>query len=73
MNFPDWLDAAPGRLTSVAAHERVTLGAVSQWRTEGVPMARMRSVRDFTGGEVSLDEMLAHRESKRASQAQAAA
>ena len=58
MNFPDWLDAAPGRLTSTAAHFGLTSSAVSQWRANGVPLGRMKAVRDLTGGEVTLDEMV---------------
>lgn len=58
MNFAAWLDAERGRLTALAAHFNLTQGAVSQWRTNGVPPARMKAVRDFSKGEVSLDEML---------------
>lgn len=58
MNFPTWLDADRGRLTAVAMHFGLSQSAVSQWRTKGVPPARMKAVRDFTGGAVSLDEML---------------
>ena len=58
MNLPTWLDADRGRLTALAAHFDLTPSAVSQWRTNGVPPARMKAVRDFTGGVVSLDEML---------------
>ena len=58
MNFPNWLDADRGRLTALAAHFGLTQSAVSQWRTNGVPPQRMKAVRDFTGGAVTLDDML---------------
>lgn len=58
MNLPDWLDAERGRLTLLAAHFDLTQSAISQWRVNGVPPGRMKAVRDFSGGLVSLDEML---------------
>lgn len=58
MTFSDWLDADRGRLTALAAHFSLTQSAVSQWRVNGVPRARMKAVRDFSGGAISLDEML---------------
>lgn len=58
MNLSTWLAADRGRLTAMAQHFRLTQSAVSQWRTNGVPPARMKAVRDFTGGMVSLDDML---------------
>jgi len=58
MNLPDWLDGDRGRLTALAEHFGLTLSAVSQWRTNGVPSTRMKAVRDFTDGAVTLDDML---------------
>lgn len=58
MDFSTWLDAESGRLTALAQHFRLTQSAVSQWRTNGVPLNRMKAVRDFTDGAVSLDEMV---------------
>ena len=58
MKFTTWLDSDRGRLTALAAHFGLTQSSVSQWRTNGVPPARMKAVRDFTGSEVTLDEML---------------
>ena len=58
MNLNTWLDEAPGRLTSMAAHFRVTPSAISQWRKNGVPLDRMRVVSDYTGGAVSLEDMV---------------
>lgn len=58
MNISQWLDAETGRNASLAAFFNVTPGAVSQWRTTGVPPKHMKAVRDFTGGDVSLEEML---------------
>jgi DNA-binding transcriptional regulator YdaS (Cro superfamily) len=42
----------------LAQHFGLTQSAVSQWRTNGVPPHRMKAVRDYTGGAVTLDEML---------------
>lgn len=60
MTLIDWLDAKDGRgrLTALAAHFGLTQGAVSQWRGNGVPTHRMKAVRDFTGGAVTLEEMI---------------
>ena len=61
MNFSTWIDAGKGRSAAIAQHFGRTPGAISQWRL-GVPARLMRQVRDFTGGEVTLDEMLEERE-----------
>jgi DNA-binding transcriptional regulator YdaS (Cro superfamily) len=60
MDFISWLDAEEGRgrLTALASHFGLTQSAVSQWRVNGVPPGRMKAVRDFTGGVVTLEEML---------------
>lgn len=58
MRFPTWLDEEPGRLTKMAAHFDVSPSAISQWRANGVPPARMKAVRDFTENLVTLEEML---------------
>ncbi len=58
MDLPTWLDGYRGRLTALAEHFGLTQSAVSQWRTNGVPLHRMKPVREFTDGEVSLDEMV---------------
>jgi len=58
MILSEWLDADRGRLTALAAYFGLTQSAVSQWRANGVPLHRMKAVRDFTSGAVSLDEMV---------------
>lgn len=58
MNFSEWLEAEKGRGAEVAAHFSVTPAAVSQWKTNGVPLAHMKALRDFTGGAVSLEELV---------------
>lgn len=58
MKLTDWLDADRGRLTALAQHFGLTQSAVSQWRTNGVPPQRMKAVRDFTAGAVTLDDMV---------------
>jgi len=58
MDLATWLEAEPGRSASLAQHFGVTPAAVSQWKANGVPLQRMKAVRDFTGGAVTLDEMV---------------
>lgn len=58
MNLIDWLAAEKGRTTALAAHFNVSPAAVSQWKQNGVPVGHMKSVRDFTGGAVTLEEMV---------------
>ena len=58
MKLITWLDADRGRLTALAAHFNLTQSAVSQWRGNGVPPHRMKAVREFTDGAVTLDDML---------------
>ena len=71
MTLSDWLDAERGRLAATAAHFQLTQSAVSQWRTR-VPTGRMKALRDFTNGDVSLEEMLPV-QSQSQSQSQSAA
>jgi len=58
MDLVTWLDAEKGRTTAMAVHFGVTPAAVTQWRTNGVPVAKMKEVREITGGAVTLDEMV---------------
>lgn len=58
MNLNQWLDGEVGRSARLAELFGVTAAAVTQWRTNGVPTGRMKAVRDFTAGEVTLDEMI---------------
>lgn len=58
MNITDWLEAEKGRAAALAAHFGRTPAAISQWKTNGVPLDFMKSVRDFTGGVVTLEEMV---------------
>ena len=58
MTFNDWLAAEKGRAAALAAHFGVSPAAVSQWKVNGVPVANMKAVRDFTAGEVSLEDMV---------------
>lgn len=59
MNFNDWLDAERGRASKVAEHFGVTLSAVSQWKTNGVPVEKMLDVHELSERQVSLEELLA--------------
>lgn len=58
MDLITWLDAERGRAGALAEHARVTKAAVSQWKTNGVPVEKMKLVRDFTDGVVTLEEMV---------------
>lgn len=58
MNLNQWLDSESGRTTKLASHFGRTPSAITQWRTNGVPVHHMKAVRDFTGGEVTLEEMV---------------
>lgn len=58
MDLKTWLDAARGRYTELARHLDVTVGRVSQMADDGVPPKFMLQVRDFTGGDVTLEEMV---------------
>lgn len=61
MDLKSWLDAERGRYTALASHLDLTVGRVSQMADDGVPPKYMLSVRDFTGGAVTLEEMVAAR------------
>lgn len=61
MDLNTWLEAEKGRLTALARDRGKTQGAISQWKTNGVPVGEMKAVRDFTRGAVSLDEMVPER------------
>lgn len=58
MNLNQWLDAETGRSARLAEHFNVTPSAVTQWRSNGVPVDRMKAVRDFTANAVTVEEML---------------
>ena len=58
MTLSEWLDAQNGRLTETAKHFAITPAAVHQWKTNGVPVDRMRSVELWTRGAVTLQDMV---------------
>jgi DNA-binding transcriptional regulator YdaS (Cro superfamily) len=61
MQLKQWLNEGRGRATSLAKRLGVSLGRVSQMAADGVPVQHMVTVRDFTGGSVSIDEMVQER------------
>lgn len=61
MELKKWLEAERGRFTALASHLDVTVGRVSQMADDGVPPKFMLSVRDYTGGEVTLEDMVTAR------------
>lgn len=58
MDLTEWLEAETGRANAFAEHFGVSKAAVSQWKTNGVPVKHMKAVRDLTGGIVTLDAMV---------------
>jgi hypothetical protein len=58
MDLTSWLETEKGRALALAAHFGRTPAAISQWKKNGVPVDLMKEVRDFTGGEVTLEEMV---------------
>jgi len=58
MDLKTWIDGRKGRAGELAAHFAVTPSAVSQWLKNGVPVHHMKAVRDFTDGEVGLDDLI---------------
>ncbi len=58
MKLKAWLDSERGRYARLASLLGVTVGRVSQIARDGVPKAHLLAVRDFTGGEVSIEDML---------------
>lgn len=61
MTFSDWLDTEAGRTTRLAEYFDVTVSAVTQWRTNGVPVNKLLEVKEFTRGQVTIEEMLEER------------
>lgn len=58
MDLSTWLEAEKGRLKALAQHLDRTPAAISQWKSNGVPVGLMKAVRDFTHGAVTLEEMV---------------
>lgn len=58
MDLITWLEAEKGRSAALAAHFGKTPAAISQWKRNGVPLDVMKAVREFTAGEVTLEEMV---------------
>lgn len=61
MDLRTWLDAERGRHAALAAHLDLSPGRITQMADDGVPAKYMLIVRDFTGGAVTLEEMVAQR------------
>lgn len=61
MDLKPWLEAERGRHAALAAHLDLSPGRITQMADDGVPAKYMLIVRDFTGGAVTLEEMVAQR------------
>lgn len=61
MNLKSWLEAERGRHAALAAHLDLSPGRITQMADDGVPMKYLISVRDFTSGAVTLEEMAEQR------------
>jgi hypothetical protein len=58
MDFKNWVEQERGRAAALADFFCVGKAAITQWKTNGVPISRMKAVRDFSKGEVTLESML---------------
>lgn len=60
MKLKQWLEAERGRAKALAEHLECSKSMVSQMASGDVrvPPAYYRSIRDFTGGEVALEDLL---------------
>ena len=60
MRLGQWLKAEKGRGTALAAHLGVSRAMVSLIGKERVrvPQRHFRAIRDYTGGAVTLEELL---------------
>ena len=58
MKIKDWLEQEQGRAMALSRHFGLTPSAISQWKGNGVPRRLMRDVLAFTGGVVSLNDMV---------------
>ncbi|WP_313334057.1 YdaS family helix-turn-helix protein [Comamonas sp.] len=56
-----WISAERGRASSLAAHLNVSRSRMSQIVDDGVPIKYMVAIRDFTAGEVTLEDMVTSR------------
>jgi len=56
-----WISGGRGRASSLAAHLQVSRCRISQMAERGVPVQYMLAVRDFTAGDVSLEDMVVAR------------
>lgn len=61
MDLKTWLKAEPGRHKALAGRLKLTPGRISQMADQGVPPKFMLTVRDFSDGAVSLEDMVAAR------------
>lgn len=58
MHLKNWLSLERGRATALADRLGLTQGRITQMADDGVPAKYMLAVREFTEGEVSLEDML---------------
>jgi DNA-binding transcriptional regulator YdaS (Cro superfamily) len=58
MTLSMWLESEEGRGKALALHCGVSDAAVSQWKTNGVPLHQLRRVAAFTGGQVSVADLI---------------
>lgn len=62
MNLKTWCESGHGRQTALSKHLRVSPSAVSQAINNEIriPPSWYREIVDFTGGEVSLEDLVPH-------------
>jgi DNA-binding transcriptional regulator YdaS (Cro superfamily) len=59
MKLTKWLAAEPGRAVAMARYFGISKQAVDQWGDLKVPRDKMAEVRDYTHGQVRLEDMIA--------------
>lgn len=58
MKLHDWLNEETGRASAMAAHFGVHRSFISQWRSGEIPVKYMRDVVSYTGGAVTLNDLV---------------
>ncbi len=61
MDYRTWATAERGRAKAISEHFGITESAASQWMNNGVPVRHMPAVEAFTGGAVTMAEMVLER------------
>jgi DNA-binding transcriptional regulator YdaS (Cro superfamily) len=58
MTFHQWLKQKRGRTSQIAQHFGVSVSAICQWHTNGIPPKKILEVHALTKGKVPLKNLL---------------